>query len=210
MGGFLAMILCFLLCASEDIASQGMSQYVDARKGAMYYVPKTILSGALWILLVAFYCVARLNNAGDPRYDSLNKDDTYYAFEVALYVFLAIWGAWFLVHMAKSLGKLCTSTLPYAFLFASTVICALFAIIGVSVGALYPLPVNAFNFIFFYGAFNLYVWILAFAYAPESADGAHALELRSGGGGGGNAGELYENLMEGNGNGEARTGRGMI
>ena len=200
MSGFLAMLLCFLLCTSEDIASEGMTQFLE-RKGVGYYVPKTILCGALWILIMVFYAVARLSNTGSPAYDKLSEDDTYLAFEIVLGVFLAIWAAWFVVHMIKSVSKVCSASLPYAFLFYLTAVAALLAIVGVAIGALYPLPDKAFDFLFFYGAFNLYVWLLAFAYAPEKDEGVEGVEL-------GTNNELYDNLVDTDGN--AGVGRGMI
>jgi hypothetical protein len=200
LSGFLATLLCFMLCTSEDIASSGMSQFLE-RKTASYYVPKAILCGALWILTVVFYAIARLNNTGDPAYDSLASNNTFLAFEIILGVFLAIWAAWFVVHMVKSVSKVCGASVPYAFLFFITATAALLAIVGASIGALYPLPTHAFDFLFFYGCFNLYVWMLAFSYAPATDEGVEAIEL------GGNN-ELYDNLVDSEGN--AGNGRGMI
>jgi hypothetical protein len=75
MSGFLSMLLCFMLCTSEDIASEGMTQFLE-RKGVGYYVPKTILCGALWVLIMVFYAIARLSNQGNPAYDKLDGDST--------------------------------------------------------------------------------------------------------------------------------------
>ena len=187
LGGFLSMVLCFFLCTSEDISSEGMSQYLE-RKGAAYYVPKTILCGALWILLTCFYAIARLSNSGSPKYDQLDDNGTYYALEIVLGIFMGIWAAWFLVHMVKSLGRICSASLPYAFLFLITAFSATLMIVGILTGALYPLPDSSFRFLFFYGNFNLYVWVLAFAYAPEkSEDDGSTRELQDNNG-------LYDQL----------------
>tara|TARA_B110000305_G_C19387850_1_gene613202 strand:+ start:1018 stop:1584 length:567 start_codon:yes stop_codon:yes gene_type:complete len=180
-----------------------------------------VLCGALWIFISVFYAIARLDNSGSPKFDQLSDNGTYYTFEVIMAVFSGIWAAWFLVHMIKSLGKICageraakllihtflhpllnlthsilltrlaslgTASAPYAFLFLLTAVSALMAVIGVMVGALYPLPDSSFKFLFFYANFNVYVWTLAFAYAPEKDDGGdgHHEEMQNG--------DFYETL----------------
>ena len=182
------MILCFFLCTSEDISSEGMSQYLE-KKTAGYYVPKTILCGALWIFLTVFYAIARLANGGSPKYTTLNDNGTYFIFLVVMGVFMGIWFAWFIVHMIKSLARICSASLPYAFLFLITGLSAILMIVGVLTGALYPLPTSPFAFLFFYGGFNIYVFALAFAYAPEKvADDDEVRELQDNG--------LYDQLND--------------
>jgi len=157
------------------------NRYLE-KKGAAYYIPKTILCGALWILLTCFYALARLDNSGNPKYDELNNGGTYFVFEVVLGIFMGIWAAWFLVHMIKSLGRICSASLPYAFLFVITGASAVLMVVGLLTGSLYPLPSTPFRFLFFYGNFNIYVYTLAFAYAPEKGDeNGEVKELQDGG-----------------------------
>ena len=74
----------------------------------------------------------------------------------------------------------------YLFLFALTLSVFLMTVIGLAVGYLYTIPTSSIEFLAYYGVFNLYVWMLAFAYAPAShwdddvGSEAHMIEMGGG------------------------------
>jgi len=189
IGAFVSMVLCFFLSTSDDISSEGMSQYMETKK-AWFYVPRMVLCGALWVLLSGYYGIARLDNSGSPKYAELDDNGTLHLFKIVLGLFLGIWLCWFLVLMVKSARRFCKPqayriegvTVSFAFIFVFTCISAFLMLLGVLTGSLYPLPDNSFRFLFFYSNFNVAVFVLAFAYAPDQVQDENAEELIGGNG----------------------------
>jgi hypothetical protein len=134
--------------------------------------PKFALCGVIWFLVLTTFITMRFKSEGDPTYNGLSDKDLRPG-EVALAIFLSI----YVVHLTVLVVKNCVNfhslAIPYRFFFLLTSFVIVLTVAGLFSGFFFPVSRSAITFLTFYALPNLYVWTLAYAYAPmPSADSA--------------------------------------
>ena len=182
---FVALLLIFWLCILDDTSelpagqatitlSEGVGWTTSRlpqrfRKHAFKYIYAFIF----WWFTVVTYIYYRYQQRVDPTYDAQGKEGQRYNAATGFLILLAvIYILWFLYYMCRGFRTI--ASLPPAFImvFLLTAISALATVAGILAGSYYPLA-GGVSFLGVCGLMNMYVWTLAFVYAPlEAAGGA--------------------------------------
>ena len=167
---FLATMMFFWLCTLHETSLVGTRE--DSKpivKGAGFYLGKAIFCAAFWILLTSSYIYVRVESEGDPSYDALEDSTHYKLVSGILTVVMAVYFGWITYHGLNAIGNVKKLPAPVIFTFSFTIFTIFLTMICVGIGATYPLPSAPYEFLLFYGLTNVYVWVLAFAYAPANS-----------------------------------------
>ena len=88
-------------------------------------------------------------------------------FKVLAIIIAIVYGLVLFYLIIRSLSEIRRLSKPFRFIFSLSLLTIFVTILGVSLGSMSPLPVNKVDFLSFYALYNLYVYILAFAYSPS-------------------------------------------
>ena len=184
---FLATLMFFWLCMLHETSKVGGrivegSAPVEIMKGIGFYLPKIIFCAMFWILITVAYVYVRVAQEGDPSYDALEDSMHYKLVTTTVTVAMAIYTGWILYHGLNAMGNVRKLPPQILFTFMFTVLMIILVIVCVGIGATYPLPSASYEFLLFYGLTNVYVWTLAFAYAPLYASSTTLTEKSDGDG----------------------------
>lgn len=133
------------------------------------FLPHCILCGVIFICVVAVNFYERLHSDTDPSFSTLEDipNAHYQTLFTGSTVLTALYSVWLLLLVGNCCRELCRMASTFRFLFGLTVATIAVVLVGLYKEALSPLPSAAASFMCFYAACNLYVWTLAFAYAPS-------------------------------------------
>ncbi|GMH69386.1 hypothetical protein TrST_g11081 [Triparma strigata] len=167
---FLSTLMFFWLCMLHETSKVGgrivEGGNVKIVKGIGFYLPKVIFCAMFWILITVAYIYVRVAQEGDPSYDALEDSMHYKLITTTVSVAMAIYTGWILYHALNAMGNVKKLPPQILFTFLFSVLMIVLVIICMGIGATYPLPSASYEFLMFYGLTNVYVWTLAFAYAP--------------------------------------------
>jgi len=167
--GFMATFICtlmlFWLCALDETRDEKNLGRRD-KGGCKKHAFKTAFMVFFWIYLVTTYAHIRMQEKDDPTYEAAQEGDRF-VFATALGGLLTvIYTLWFLFYTFKGLYVLCTLPPPFLFVFFITFFTFSATVVGIFIAALYPVPSAALDFLGMYSLYNLYIWTMAFVYAP--------------------------------------------
>jgi hypothetical protein len=95
--------------------------------------------------------------------------------ELVLVLLLSVYLVYLFSLLAINLSRLRALSSPFQFLFAITLTVYGVVFLGLFAGYYYPLASSATIFLSFYAVMNLYIWTLAFAFAPQGDDDGYCL-----------------------------------
>ncbi|CAM9768257.1 unnamed protein product [Chrysoparadoxa australica] len=171
LAAFITSLMFYWLDTFEDIAQQGSGETMSLQRerGAKtwrQWGPKAALVGLVWLLTVLAYIYVRFQSEEDPVSTAYTSLEAYKAAKVAMICLLTVYSVWLLVYLTKSLKAFGRSRSAYKYLMVWTVLTMGLAMGMVASGALLPFQSNSMGFTMWYAVFNLYVFTLAWAYAP--------------------------------------------
>ena len=81
--------------------------------------------------------------------------------QVLLSVLMAVFALWYTADIIKCVTRVRLMEKGYLALLVVCILAAIMMVIGISIGALYVLPDEAFKWMFFYGTSNITVWVVS-------------------------------------------------
>lgn len=90
--------------------------------------------------------------------------------EVVLVLLLVIYILYLFSLLVLNMSKIRALSFPFKFLFLITLFVYVAVLTALFAGFFYPVSTSPVVFLCFYAIMNLYVWTLAFAYAPLGMD----------------------------------------
>jgi hypothetical protein len=171
--GFVSALLMFWLCVFEETGSVG-NRVRSTNWGITFYAPKATLCILFWIFMSSLYIHVRLESQSNPEYSTSREAKQYQTITALAFLLATIYVLWLLFLITKAMGEIRRMSPPFKFIFWLTLFTIVATIVGIFIGALYPLYSAPINFTTYYGLYNLYVWALALAYAPLSTSRAFA------------------------------------
>jgi len=177
---FLSVLLAFVITVLDDILIESRRDFDDAplhvrvnEQWYSVYLPKLVLCGVIWLLVVVTFVRITIKAEGDPTY-GMRSDSSMHSALVALIVFMSFYIILLAVLLVRNAMSYSTLKVQYQFLFTLTAFVVIVTIAGIFIGSFQPVRASASAgtmFMTFHPLLNLYVWMLAFVYSPvESAD----------------------------------------
>lgn len=173
--GFLATFICtlmlFWLCALDETRAQASSVSRSGRrkKGCAKYAKhggKVAFLFAFWLYIVITYSYIRFREKDDASYEAAQEGGRFVAATALGSLFMICYVLWFLFYTFRALSVIRQLPPPFLFIFAITFFTFMATVVGIFIAAIYPLPGAAVDFLGMYGLYNLYIWTMAFVYAP--------------------------------------------
>jgi len=185
ISGFMATLLLFWLCMMDQIRTEHRTMNAGAKKWAIpkWIIPKAVLCFMIFVANMAVFLDLYHSESVDPTYDGVNEDKRKnLAFTGAISVFMAIYCIWFIYLVVSAFHHIKDMLPAYRFMFFVTLLVVLLSVIGVFVAALYPIQSSPIEFLTYYGMYNLYLWMLAYAYTPLKPEEQYNQQTETGDG----------------------------
>ncbi|GMH77178.1 hypothetical protein TL16_g07319 [Triparma laevis f. inornata] len=165
MAIFICTLMLFWLCALDETRDEKNLGRRD-KNGCKKHLAKILFMGVFWVYLVATYAHIRMQEKDDPTYEAAQEGDRFVAATAFGGLLTVIYTLWFLYYTFKGMWVLCTLPPPFLFVFSITFFTFAATVVGIFIAALYPVPSAALDFLGMYSLYNLYIWTMAFVYAP--------------------------------------------
>jgi hypothetical protein len=170
--------MLFWLCALDETRKSGSMSRGGKTSAVRKHGPKVAFMVAFWIYLVVTYTWVRLQQHDDPSYEAAEEGDKYVGATVCLALFMVVYMLWFMVYVCLSLAAIKNLPPPFLFVFVITFFTFVATCVGLFIAAMYPVPSAPLDFLGMYSLYNLYVWTLAFVYAPlQSGNGTYGQDF---------------------------------
>lgn len=170
--GFLSLMMGFWLCILDETSSPPDDSVAKSLRSRHF--KKYVFCISLWLFMAITYIFVRQQSDADPSYQAATEDSRYVAGALVTIIFLVTYIAWFMFYTCKAAKAI--SELPTAFklIFGLTLVAFLAALFAIYAGATYPIPQGAPHFVAVSAIFNLYIWTMAFVYAPLGGSGTES------------------------------------
>eukprot|EP00941_MAST-03F_sp_MAST-3F-sp1_P005766 g5766.t1 len=169
---FLMSLLLFWLCVFAVISRDAYWEERTEARGLFFYGPKIILVLFMWLLATTTYMWVRLQTEGDPSKYATTEFEHFTFAKMGLEVLFAVYAVYLgvlIVQTVFAATRFRGTTKPqFIFVFAVTIIAVLIAIVGLLMGAFAPEVIYVVEFTTFYGACNCYIFLLCYAYYPDT------------------------------------------
>ncbi|GMH71188.1 hypothetical protein TrRE_jg11118 [Triparma retinervis] len=173
MALFITTLMLFWLCALDETRAQGSMSAAGSgrKKGCKKHGGKVAFLFTFWLYLVITYSYIRMQEKGDVSYEAVQEGDRFVAASVLGSLFMIAYALWFLFYTFRALAVIRNLPPPFLFIFLITFFTFAATVVGIFIAAMYPLPGAALDFLGMYSLYNLYIWTMAFVYAPLRSGG---------------------------------------
>eukprot|EP00698_Gefionella_okellyi_P005542 TRINITY_DN15050_c0_g1_i1.p1 TRINITY_DN15050_c0_g1~~TRINITY_DN15050_c0_g1_i1.p1 ORF type:complete len:493 (-),score=83.36 TRINITY_DN15050_c0_g1_i1:103-1581(-) len=163
---FICMLLMFVLIMLDGVVNPDGQSH----RFVTFYLPKIILLGVLFALLVGLFTWQNIHEENDPVYSALNSEGAFIFLLVAIAVILVIYILWIVYLTFRNISTaIKTHTVRRAFIFfgLTTLFTLVVLIVGILYGAIGATIYNGALIMTLYSLMNAYVWCQAFMYMPS-------------------------------------------
>eukprot|EP01088_Endostelium_zonatum_P008447 TRINITY_DN2134_c0_g1_i1.p1 TRINITY_DN2134_c0_g1~~TRINITY_DN2134_c0_g1_i1.p1 ORF type:complete len:568 (+),score=139.17 TRINITY_DN2134_c0_g1_i1:150-1853(+) len=168
IASFLFLLLLFWLVMIDGIRNYSPL----SRRFNTFYLPKIILVGGFWLLVVIVFSWLEFTNAYDPESNSIWEVKRFVFFYVIFLLFIISYSLWLGYLFIRAL-TLDTKSLPYLgkrlyFFGIFTIFVILLVLCGIIFGLIGPIHNNAAELLSYLSLINLYIYVLAIVYLPTT------------------------------------------
>jgi hypothetical protein len=201
---FLALLLFFFLCLADNArleAELGLRWRLDGAArlmGALYWVPKVLLCGVVWVLSIALYVFQRLSQLDDPTFtftDSFGSSAVTWAQRFAV-AFGALYLLYFVVLLVFAFRRFKTLSASTRYLLGTSVAAIVVVMVGLFSQAFSALRSPAILFLVAQGGPTLYIWNLLLVLRPVVLSPGWTADTTGALGNSGHAGEVALAIRE--------------
>jgi len=162
---FLVLLLLFWLTIFDGVRQETADQSYVA-----FYLPKVILLGIFWVCGVATYVWNHVHLSQNPAFTTTSDMPGFKAFLGLEIVCMIVYTLWMVIVVSRGVSD--AQILPYlgarVKFFLGFTLLVIIAIIIAIVFGLFASQNNAAEFLIYIALLNLYVFVLAFVYLPNS------------------------------------------
>ena len=112
----------------------------------------------------------RLYEDENPSWAETRTSDKFIPTVVFSAIMVSIYIIWYLWYLCKAISAIRRMPPPFLFVFIITLFTFIATCVGFYMGSFYPIPSAPIAFLGLTGMYNLYVWTLAFIYAPLTSN----------------------------------------
>lgn len=177
---FIAMLLFFWLVVTHSISESEVVS-IDERR---FYLPKVVLTGAIWFSLLLTLCYVSLQQARDASFnwrEDIDTDSVFYStVRVISIILIALYASYFVLVAYVSFFQANTfremkKAYKISLLLTFGVISACIALLIAN--GFSPRVSGPLKFVSFTALLNLYLWLIAYLYSP-SVDGLEDIQFK--------------------------------
>jgi len=174
---FLSLLLFFFLCLADNarlVGETGFRWHLDGNSritGACYWIPKTLLCCAIWVISLALYMFQRLASLTDPSFTYSDYFGGFYM-TVGTNIVLGVgivYVLYFFSLLVLAFRAFKTSSPSSRFLLAVSVTTLLLTLVGLFSQAFSATRNTTILFLSAYGVPSLYIWMLLLLFRPAPA-----------------------------------------
>uniref|UniRef100_K3X5W3 Wntless-like transmembrane domain-containing protein n=1 Tax=Globisporangium ultimum (strain ATCC 200006 / CBS 805.95 / DAOM BR144) TaxID=431595 RepID=K3X5W3_GLOUD len=162
---FFQMLLLFWLIMLDNLRLQGK---INGVSNSQFFTPKIAYIAFFWLFNVIYHGYMKYYSNNDPTWDPLEKNPHYalaQALCAAMSVFYVFWVAYLVL---LSHQEIRSRRVRYRYFVLLNFFMVIMAFIGLGTGAISPAPSSGGQWTLFQTLFNVYVYAIAYLYAPSS------------------------------------------
>lgn len=173
---FFQFLLLFWLLALDNMRLSGMESGVSNER---FFIPKAFFIGWFWVFNCVYFGYMKYNSNNDTLWDPLENNNTFALAQSLMVVICLVYVMWFVYLLFACLPELRTKPTRYRYLMF--VMCYVFLIWLSAIGstAISPVPLSGGSWTACLALFNIYIYALAYLYAPSAKTIAQAKQRQA-------------------------------
>lgn len=163
---FFQMLLLFWLVMLDNLRLQGKVMGVT---NSHFFGPKIAFIVFFWLMNVIYHSYIKYHANNDPTWNPLATNANFalaQAICAAMSVFYLLWVTYLVL---VSHQEIRSRRVRYRYLVALTFVMVVMAFVGLGSGALSPAPPSGGQWTSFQALLNVYMYVIAYLYAPSAA-----------------------------------------
>lgn len=162
---FFQVLLLFWLVQLDNLRLQGKVQGVS---NTQFFVPKLAFIAFFWLMNALYHGYMKYYANNDPTWNPLATNANFALVQAvcaAMSVFYLLWATYLVL---ASHQEIRARRVRYRYLVLLTFFMVVMAFVGLRIGAISPAPPSGGQWTSFQALFNVYVFTIAFLYAPSA------------------------------------------
>ncbi|TMW62343.1 hypothetical protein Poli38472_009836 [Pythium oligandrum] len=162
---FFQMLLLFWLIALDNMRLQGCERGVS---NSQFFLPKVLYIVLFWILHMLYHGYMKYYGNNDPTWNPLEANSNFTMLRVMIAGMSLGYLGWFAFLSFLSRKEFQARRPRYRFFLSLSFLIVMFAFIGLANDSFSPTPPNGGEWTSAQALFNVYVFMLAYLYAPSA------------------------------------------
>jgi len=175
MGAFLCLLMLFWLCALDETC-QPTSPNTEKFCGSAScgrHCSKIAFMFIYWVFFTSLFISVRFFQDENPSWAEARSDRKFTGIVICSASLVSIYLLWFIWYLCKALKEIRRMPPPFLFVFLVTFFTFVSTCVAMYMGSMYIIPSAPIAFLGMTGLYNLYVWTMAFIYAPLTSAGSN-------------------------------------
>lgn len=162
---FFQVLLLFWLVMLDNLRLQGK---VSGVSNSQFFTPKIIYIAFFWLMNAIYHGYMKYYANNDPTWDPLATNANFALVQAICGAMSIFYVMWFTYLVLVSHQEIRSRRVRYRYLVLLTYFMVIMAFVGLGSGAISPAPSSGGQWTWFQALFNVYVYAIAYLYAPSS------------------------------------------
>lgn len=163
---FFQVLLLFWLVMLDNLRLQGK---VSGVSNSQFFTPKIVYISFFWLMNAIYHGYMKYYANNDPTWDPLATSANFALVQAICGAMSIFYVMWFTYLVLVSHQEIRSRRVRYRYLVLLTYFMVIMAFIGLGSGAISPAPTSGGQWTWFQALFNVYVYAIAYLYAPSSS-----------------------------------------
>lgn len=163
---FFQVLLLFWLVMLDNLRLQGK---VSGVSNSQFFTPKIVYISFFWLMNAIYHGYMKYYANNDPTWDPLATNANFALVQAICGAMSIFYVMWFTYLVLVSHQEIRSRRVRYRYLVLLTYFMVIMAFVGLGSGAISPAPTSGGQWTWFQALFNVYVYAIAYLYAPSSS-----------------------------------------
>ncbi|GAB9464788.1 Transmembrane protein [Globisporangium polare] len=163
---FFQVLLLFWLVMLDNLRLQGK---VSGVSNSQFFTPKIVYISFFWLMNAIYHGYMKYYANNDPTWDPLATNANFALVQAICGAMSIFYVMWFTYLVLVSHQEIRSRRVRYRYLVLLTYFMVIMAFVGLGSGAISPAPTSGGQWTWFQALFNVYVYVIAYLYAPSSS-----------------------------------------